>query len=211
MFGGTDLAHNLDWVQSTIDFAVDGFAGAQAIKKYPHAIRPIVAKFIPAIVNIKRHLETADRVIVPVLKARQQAEAAGWPETGGKAPSDFLQWMLGAATGKEQDNSYIALIQLKLSFAAIHTSAAAPTQLLYDLCSMPEWSEILREEIQQVKQATGGITDKQTLAKLDKLDSFMKESQRFNPLLLSKFSYAPLLLCYFSVSFFYHILLQPVF
>lgn len=96
--------------------------------------------------------------------------------------------MLGAAAGKEQDNSYIALIQLKLSFAAIHTSAAAPTQLLYDICAMPEWADILREEIDQVKRAAGGeITDKQTLAKLDKLDSFMKESQRFNPLLLSMF------------------------
>ncbi|KAI8953283.1 putative cytochrome P450 [Xylaria longipes] len=188
MFGGTDLSHNDDWVRSTIDFATDGFLGAQAIKQYPHAVRPLAAKFIPAIVNIKKHLETADRVIVPVLKARRAAEAAGWPETGGEAPSDFLQWMLGAAAGKEQDNSYIALIQLKLSFAAIHTSAAAPTQLLYDICAMPEWGDILREEIDQVKKAAGGgITDKQTLAKLDKLDSFMKESQRFNPLLLITF------------------------
>ncbi|KAI0195397.1 putative cytochrome P450 [Xylaria flabelliformis] len=185
MFGGTDLSRSEDWVKSTIDFAVDGFIGAQAIKQYPHVLRPIASKFIPAITNIKKHLETADRVIVPVLRARRQAQAAGWPDSGGKPPSDFLQWMLGAAVGDEQDDSYIALIQLKLSFAAIHTSAAAPTQLLYDLCVMPEWIDILREEIELVKQATGSISSKQTLSRLEKLDSFMKESQRFNPLLLS--------------------------
>lgn len=77
MFGGTDLAHSEDWVRSTIDFATDGFIGAQAIKQYPHALRPLAAKFIPAIVNIKKHLEIADRVIVPVLEARRAAEAAG--------------------------------------------------------------------------------------------------------------------------------------
>ncbi|KAI0547233.1 putative cytochrome P450 [Xylaria curta] len=187
MFGGTDLSRSEDWVKSTIDFAVDGFIGAQAIKQYPHVLRPIASKFIPAITNIKKHLETADRVIVPVLRARRQAQAAGWPDSGGKPPSDFLQWMLGAAVGDEQDDSYIALIQLKLSFAAIHTSAAAPTQLLYDLCVMPEWIDILREEIELVKQATGSISDKQTLSRLEKLDSFMKESQRFNPLLLITF------------------------
>lgn len=93
--------------------------------------------------------------------------------------------MLGAAVGEERDDHFIALIQLKLSFAAIHTSAAAPTQLLYDLCAMPEWIPILREEIQQVRDSCGEITGKGTLAKLEKLDSFMKESQRFNPLLLS--------------------------
>lgn len=92
--------------------------------------------------------------------------------------------MLGAAAGEERDDHFIALIQLKLSFAAIHTSAAAPTQLLYDLCAMPEWISILREEIREVRE-TEEINSKGALAKLEKLDSFMKESQRFNPLLLS--------------------------
>lgn len=96
-----------------------------------------------------------------------------------------MQRMLGAAAGEERDDHFIALIQLKLSFAAIHTSAAAPTQLLYDLCAMPEWIPILREEIRQVRESTENFNGKGALAKLEKLDSFMKESQRFNPLLLS--------------------------
>ncbi len=40
MFGGTDLSRHKEWVDSTINFAVDGFIGAQAIKKYSLFICP---------------------------------------------------------------------------------------------------------------------------------------------------------------------------
>ena len=40
--------------------------------------------------------------------------------------------MLNSTQGEEIDKVFIASIQLKLSLTAIHTSAAAPTQILYD-------------------------------------------------------------------------------
>lgn len=177
MFGGTELSRHNDWVQATINFAVDGFIGAQAIKKYPHFIRPLVARWMPELNKITEHQVTASRVIVPILKNREELE---------ERPADFLQWMLENAEGDEKEKEFIASIQLKLSFAAIHTSAAAPTQLLYDLCARPEYIAPLRQEIQEVAEKHGGFTNKKALKELVKLDSFMKESQRFNPLLLSK-------------------------
>ncbi|KAI9168060.1 Ent-kaurene oxidase [Paramyrothecium foliicola] len=188
MFGGTELSRNKGWVDSTINFALDGFVGAQAIKQYPMFIRPLAAKFIPALGKIKEHHATAQRVIVPILRARRAKAAANWPDTDGEPPADFLQWMLDNADGEEQEESFIAQIQLKLSFAAIHTSAAAPTQLLYDLCVMPEYIKPLLDEISEVRsELQDGNFDKRSLGKLEKLDSIMKESQRFNPLLLVTF------------------------
>lgn len=177
MFGGTELSRHKEWVDSTINFAVDGFIGAQAIKKYPHFIRPLVARWMPELIKIGEHQATAKRVIVPILKGREDLESK---------PSDFLQWMLDNAQGEETDKEFIASIQLKLSFAAIHTSAAAPCQLLFDLCARPEYISPLRQEIEEVRAAHGDIMNKQTLRKLTKMDSLMKESQRFNPLLLGK-------------------------
>ncbi|MCJ1268215.1 hypothetical protein MMC22_008102 [Lobaria immixta] len=55
-----------------------------------------------------------------------------------KHPMDSLQGKFDNIVGKELEKSCITAIQLKLSFAAIHTSAAALTQLLYDLFAMPE-------------------------------------------------------------------------
>lgn len=177
MFGGSQLSHNGEWVGSTIKFAMDGFIGAQKIKKIPHILRPVAQYFIPELRKIEAHHATARRVIIPILKER---------ENQPDKPSDFLQWMSDSAIGPEKDKAFIASIQLKLSFAAIHTSAAAPTQLLYDLCAMPQYIAPLREEI-EANLPKDGFWTKRSLLQLEKMDSFMKESQRFNPLLLITF------------------------
>ena len=49
---------------------------------------------------------------------------------------------------------------------------------------MPEYVEPLRKEVESVLDPDGNI-DKKSFGQLVKLDSIMKESQRFNPLLLS--------------------------
>ena len=179
MFGGIELSRCKEWVDATINFAVDGFIGAQKIKRYPTLIRSLVARWIPELSKIGRHQATAKKVIVPILERRDEALSK---------PQDFLQWMVDSARNEEGEKEFIALIQLKLSFAAIHTSAAAPTQMLYDLCARPEYIAPLREEIEQVLSVDGGLCTKHALRKLVKMDSFMKESQRFNPLLLSKYA-----------------------
>lgn len=56
---------------------------------------------------------------------------------------------------------------------------------------MPEYIQPLRQETEEVL-AECGTWNKQALLTLAKMDSFMKESQRFNPLLLSKIPQTPL-------------------
>ena len=178
MFGGVALSRHKAWLKATLDFASDGFIGAQKIKKYPHYLRPLASYFVPELWGIKRHYKATRDAILPILQSRQHQHAED-------KPSDFLQWMTDDAKGEEEAHEFIADIQLKMSFAALHTSAATPMQLIYDLCSMPEYIDGLREEIESVL-ATRSPIDRQTLSQLPKLDSFMKESQRFNPLLLGQ-------------------------
>jgi hypothetical protein len=175
MFGGTVLSENREWVKASIAFAIDGFIGAQAIKKYPEPLKPIAKYFIPAIRNIKKHYKAAERAAIPLLEQRERE---------GEKALDLLYWMADQAQGSEKDKKFIAGILLKVSFAAIHTSAAAPSQLIFDLCAMPEYIEPLRREM-ETAMTPDGVIDKQGFVKLVKLDSIMKESQRFNPLLLS--------------------------
>ncbi|KAL9578497.1 MAG: hypothetical protein Q9203_007073, partial [Teloschistes exilis] len=176
MFGGKQLSQNTEWVNTTITFAVDGFIGAQKIKKYPRILRPLAARFIPEIAKIKNHYEFARNLLIPIMQERKRT---------GEKPMDLLQWMMDNAKGPEEtDEAFIADIMLKVSFAAIHTSAAAPTQLIYDLCQIPEIVAPLREEMQAALLETSGRWNKQAFNKMPKMDSFLKESQRFNPLLL---------------------------
>ena len=100
-----------------------------------------------------------------------------------KRSEDLLQWMMDNAEGRSK--SVLSAINLHVAFAAIHTSAVAVTHIIYDLCAMPEYVEPLRQEIEEALAAEGGPTKKAFL-KMPKLDSFMRESQRLNPLLLSQ-------------------------
>jgi len=70
-----------------------------------------------------------------------------------------------------------------MSLASIHTSQMNAVHVLYDLATNPEYFEPLREEIIQLVREDGDWTNwqKPSFSKLKKLDSFMRESQRFNP------------------------------
>ena len=78
--------------------------------------------------------------------------------------------------------------------AAIHTTTMATTAAIYDLAAHPEYIQPLRDEIQQVIDEDGQDVDgdgfmrlkKPSMPKLWKLDSFLKESQRFTPAQLRK-------------------------
>ncbi|KAI1325882.1 cytochrome P450 monooxygenase [Xylariaceae sp. FL0255] len=177
MFGGPTLSENKGWVQSSIDFALDGFIGAQKLKKVPIAFRSIAAYFTPEIKKIAGHYRSAEKAAIPLINERRR--------NGDRAP-DLLYWMDEQAQGPETDPKFLASILLKVSFAAIHTSAAAPSQLIFDLCEHPEYIQPLREEYEKVLDSEGRIS-KQGYLQLPKLDSIMKESQRFNPLLLVTF------------------------
>lgn len=70
MFGGTELSENEPWVDASIAFAVNGFHGAQKIKKVPHFLRPLAQYFIPEIRSIAAHYREAEKAAIPILKRR---------------------------------------------------------------------------------------------------------------------------------------------
>lgn len=54
-------------------------------------------------------------------------------------------------------------------------------QAVFDLVTHPEYIEPLRDEVRRVKASDGDAWTKASITKLIKMDSFMKESQRFRP------------------------------
>ena len=113
---------------------------------------------------------------MPILEHRERLPVS-------ERPNDFLTWMTNDAKGSEKTKTFLADLTLNISFTALFTSTAAILQLLYDLCAMPEYVEPLREEIRDVQRQHGQL-DRVAIGQMYKLDSFMKESQRFNPLVL---------------------------
>ncbi|KAI0107962.1 cytochrome P450 [Hypoxylon sp. NC0597] len=177
MFGGPELSRNSSWVAASIAFAIDGYIGAQKLKKYPEFLKPLAARLIPEVRILAKYYQEAEKAALPMLAERERT---------GERPKDLLAWMQDAAVDEETDPRFIAGILLKISFAAIHTTAAANSQLIFDLCAHPELIPLLREEYGRVADEDGKI-GKKGFFQMHIMDSIMKESQRFNPLLLITF------------------------
>lgn len=176
MFGGPKLSQNREWIQASLLFAHDGFNAAQKLKAWPRFLKPIGQHFIPEIRSIKNTYQVAERALVPLLDEREV--------DANTKTHDLLTWMYDQAQGTEKNKKFIAGTLLKVSFAAYHTSAAAPTQLLFDIAAMPEYIAPLLEEYGSVSRDHNQNITVKGFAQMKKMDSIMKESQRFNPLLL---------------------------
>ena len=159
-------------------FTGDSFVAAQRLKDFPAVVYHLIKFFIPEVKKIFQHFALADAIISPVLSERSNTS------NQEKTKSvDLNQWMLD--NREHRTNKTISHINLHVAFAAVHTTAAAVTHIVYSLCAMPEYVESLRQEITRVLEEEVGPS-KKALLKMSKLDSFMRESQRFNPLLLNR-------------------------
>ncbi|KAK4096713.1 cytochrome P450 [Parathielavia hyrcaniae] len=151
-------------------------------------VRPLVAWFL----TIPIHLRTRrfEKIVMPEIEKRfADYEARRRDPENNKAlgpeRNDFLQWTIKQA--KEMGDPYLwkpttlAGRILLLNLAAIHTSSFTITSAILDLAaSRKEYVDELRAEIEGVLAEHGGEWNKQALAKMQKLDSAMRESARLN-------------------------------
>jgi len=152
------------------------------LRLLPTWLHPIVSLVLPSRWRGSGYVEAAKRLLVPEIKHRQRIADAhemddSQPELAG---DNLLSWMMECAEGDEGEPAHLAHLEIVISLASIHTSQMNAVHVLYDLAAHPEYVEPLREEITAVAQEDGGW-QKPSFSKLRKLDSFMKESQRFNP------------------------------
>ena len=187
MTAGPELNRNEEYVDLSVNYTIDLFQAAQAIKACHPLLRPIFQFYYPEIRRMKQHYQNVERLVIPVLKARRKAAEDCGPDY--VAPYDFMQWFheRNLAEGSPYDLKGQAHMQLLISLASIHTTSMCCTHVLYDLAFRPEYLEPLRQEIDEAFASEGGQLCNAALQRLQKLDSFMKESQRFNPPSLSKY------------------------
>lgn len=200
VFVGLPLCRDERWVSASINFTVDAVDGIQAVEKYSSILRPFVAPFLPAMKRLKEHRKWASLAMKPLARTaltdRMEngnigkkiplSEEGG----GGHEQANFIQWILNHEKDVDKVTpEWLGHEQLSITFAAIHTTTMTATHALLDLAEHPEYIDELRAEMEQVIAEEGhedGQLRKTSMPKLKKLDSFLRESQRCNPLGLSK-------------------------
>lgn len=130
------------------------------------------------------------RLLSPIY-AERLARRISSKDSANEQRNDALQWLLNAhkkQTGTDMTLEGMTNEQLFLAMVSIQTTSFTATNIVYDLLAYPEYIEELRTEIEQVWAQHGQWT-KKSLAQLTKLECFMKESQRINPISLGMYHY----------------------
>ncbi|GFP59787.1 cytochrome P450 monooxygenase ATR2 [Trichoderma asperellum] len=175
-FVGPWLNREEQWLKVTIDFAIDVFMSVIKLQFFPEWFRPIAQYAVSDLRKIRKDIDIAKSLLKPLLEERiRDMEISACHEP----PNDLMQWLIEALPEEEKaDVDTHALLQLILAAASIHTTNNLLFECMADLADHPEIQQELREEAYQILEAENGWARKESMTKLKKLDSFMREVQR---------------------------------
>ena len=182
VFIGEPVCRDEAWLDASITFTANIFETVALLRMFPGFLHPVVSQCLPSTWRLKKQLKLVqDKLLVPIIHKRRMAERSGLLEY--EKADDFLQWMMDLAENEkdgEAGNLAHRLLGI-LSMAVVHTSAMAAVHVIFDLITMPEYLEPLRAEIQQKLPQGWNEATQSGLMSMYYLDSFLRESQRFNP------------------------------
>ncbi|KJA22747.1 hypothetical protein HYPSUDRAFT_40536 [Hypholoma sublateritium FD-334 SS-4] len=177
IFVGYPLCRNPEFTEFSTRFTFDVFTVAFILRFIPDFLRPLVNQIISTVPNRRRK---ALKFLGPLLDARRKQNEESNGPGGAEKPDDMITWLMEIAKGEETTNEALTDRLLAINFGAIHTTSVTFTHALYYLAAFPMYAEILREEIDVVVKEHGWT--KGGLDQMKRVDSFLKESQRLNPL-----------------------------
>ncbi|KAI1424417.1 cytochrome P450 [Xylaria sp. FL1777] len=176
-FVGSSLSRSEEWMGVSVNFAITAFIAVTKLQFFPPWMRPVAQYFVSELKTIRKDLAKAQAMLEPLIEERLSCE----DRLDGEKPDDFIQWLSDALPDEEKRNYFIqAKIQLLLSASSIHTTSNLTTDCIYDLAVHQEMQDILREEVAEVFEGEDAWERRDSIAKLKKMDSFIKESQRLS-------------------------------
>ncbi|KAF8844235.1 cytochrome P450 [Paxillus ammoniavirescens] len=173
IFVGLPLCRNPDWMDLNMQFSVDVVKRGALIGLFPKVLAPFVVRFfMPSVPESVRRCMNHLGPIIEERRKHLEEYGKDWVDK----PNDFLSWLMDDPEGPRSSILDLTLRILFVTFAAIHTSSNSFTQALYNLAENPQYMQPLREEVESIIEKDGW--SKGALAKMRKVDSFLKESQR---------------------------------
>lgn len=145
----------------------------------PSLIRPLVYRFVSEVGRVAHHNVRARDLLTPILKSREHDEKT---VLGYQKPNDTIEWIRELLPEEDKkDYAYQGIAQLAITAVSVHSIKGLTANIMLNLMTYPKYIPILREEVETVLAESGGELSLESMSKLVKLDSFMKESLRFKP------------------------------
>ncbi|KAF8799220.1 cytochrome P450 [Phlegmacium glaucopus] len=178
LFVGLPLCRESDYQSLNTMFAMDISKAASVIRLFP----PFLQRFVGLpFANVTLSMKRIIFFIRPLVEERWRNIQLYGRNYPGK-PEDLLSWFMAEVDGDtdEMKLEHIAFHLLMLNFGSVYTTTTSFTQALFHLAAHTEYIEPLREEMEAVILEEGWT--KQAMGGMNKLDSFLKESQRLSGL-----------------------------
>ncbi|KAF4201487.1 hypothetical protein CNMCM8927_001473 [Aspergillus lentulus] len=177
VFMGEKVCRDKEWLHVSVNYTIDTFVAARDLRLWPSITQSLVHWFLPSTRRVRKHISVAKKIVQEEVEKRELIRQGKLPEENPAKTDDALDWFREVAAGRPYD---MTKSQIGLSLAAIHTTSNLLTNVMYDLIAYQEYIQPLRDEIVAVVKEDGYLK-KTSLTKLKLMDSFMKETQRLNP------------------------------
>lgn len=187
VFVGEPTCRDPTWLNLTLNFSMDLFLAGFALRMFPPWMHFLVKPLVPARWRVQRQIDIGTKVVREFVSKREEMAK----KDGLEAEGTLFEWMVDHAVGNEGSLEEMSARQCILTLASIHTTATTVANALFDIIAHPRWISVLRDEIEDTLKNYGELGQnmpvKSWLQHLEKMDSFILESQRLHPPILCEY------------------------
>ncbi|KAK7427042.1 hypothetical protein QQZ08_006469 [Neonectria magnoliae] len=169
-FMSNEASQDPTWLRLAPAYVDTAMQYLQVIKAWPEFMRPLAHFFAPQRKVIAAQWKQAEEFLGRSID-KSKAQDGSLDN-----PPSLMDHLIGEGNVSIQD---LIHLQMAIVVAGIDTTSNSLTHMLYDLAGYSEGVQELREEVLRVYGENEGIWNKKALGQLEKMDSWMKESQRF--------------------------------
>lgn len=188
---GAPLCRNQDFLSAQVAFADDVVRNSFLLDMFPRVLQPLVGPLL--VLSNRWHWRKTHSLAEPLITqrihdmARKGAAGSDPAHKGWRPPEDMITWLIRQAQTNGFANRLTADLLsksiLSVEFAAIHTTVLTGFNLFLDLLSSDpslNYLDTIREETTRVFTEENNTWTKQSLARLPRTDSAIKESMRIS-------------------------------
>ncbi|KAJ5775865.1 uncharacterized protein N7511_000876 [Penicillium nucicola] len=172
-----DVCRNPESIDLFCDYTAEMIVGGPYIRGFPEFLKPIIARS-SRVVKLSNRMQKLflSQINRRKIKSEEMAKE-------GRQPEDLTDWFWRWSQ-QSKDNSLseldIAQLLAANTFGASFNTTVVLVQCLYELATRPEYVNLIRQEVIMTLQANNNTWTKEGIDSMKKLDSFIKESHRYN-------------------------------
>lgn len=184
IFVGNGLHQNEEWISISSTYARNIFLASAKLRFFHPWLRPVVQYFISELRTIWECNARARDLLAPIIQQRESLARLG----EYKKPNDAIEWLRDLVPEPDKNDPHFqGISQLAIGAVSVNTTSQLITNAIFNLATYPEYVPILKEEMDTVFEESEREWTLESMGKLTKLDSFIKETLRYNGHLTATF------------------------